>query len=198
MTWEMPKRKPITEERLAEAILAEAMESVSVYQGEDGYWYALVDNTIVDGRFECEEEAQEMGLTSAMAYDEPEQAKSASEPPGDPYAGLGEYAARIQSLYARANAGDFDIRSLPKDLTRDEKNAFLAEQRENFRASLGELFGPKNPDRREGCWMTAQRYASQHWIAPRINNADFTDTVAQSPAVNIICWYREVSALMRD
>jgi hypothetical protein len=46
--------------------------------------------------------------------------------------------------------------------------------------------------------MTAQRYAAQHWIAPRINNADFTDTVAQSPAANIIAWYREIAVLMRD
>lgn len=67
--WELPKLKPITEERLTEAMLAEAMESVSAYEGQDGFWYAVVHTDrglYLEGPFDAEDIAQEMGLSLVM------------------------------------------------------------------------------------------------------------------------------------
>jgi hypothetical protein len=119
------------------------------------------------------------------------------------------HALLVLDLERRCNAGEFDmyhgVRKRPDKRapgwTKADDTKWQAEithlhhlKRVIFADNLRALFGPAIGH--ETCFVMAVRMAQEHWIAPNMNNDDFTGVFKQNSHVNIMAWYRRLSTFL--
>lgn len=105
----------------------------------------------------------------------------------------------VWDLYRQANDGYFsswygvDLKLSAEDI-RSAVNANGPIKRKELAERLHALFGPGKGH--EHCFTSAERHASEFWIAPKVNSPDYESTLAQHAHVNLIEWYRRLALII--